>query len=179
MLRFSWLLVPALLLWVASAPGGAAQKTTSAPSKTASTKSKTASTKSKTDSKTKAKAAPAKPTAGTKSASKSGTTKSRTRTTSSRRRKPSFRAGQQKPTPERYSEIQSALARKGYLESEPTGTWNEQSTEALKRFQQDQNLKPDGRITSHSLIALGLGPKRGAAQQAPSAPTPPAPAPPQ
>jgi hypothetical protein len=32
----------------------------------------------------------------------------------------------------------------------------------LKRFQKDQNLPPNGRITALSLIALGLGPKRNA-----------------
>ena len=32
------------------------------------------------------------------------------------------------------------------------------SVDALKRFQADQNLMPDGKINSFSLIALGLGP---------------------
>jgi len=31
--------------------------------------------------------------------------------------------------------------------------------EALRRFQQEQNLDPTGKINSLSLIALGLGPK--------------------
>ncbi|MBK5292795.1 MAG: peptidoglycan-binding protein [Acidobacteriia bacterium] len=163
MLRISWLLVPALLLWVASASTGATRKTTSTRSKTSSAKTKKSSSKTKASS-TKSKS---------KTTAKSASKKSRTRTTSSRRRKPSFRSGQQKPTPERYTEIQSALARKGYLEAEPTGTWNDKSAEALKRFQQDQNLKPDGKITSHSLIALGLGPKRGAPPPAPPTPAPP------
>jgi hypothetical protein len=38
--------------------------------------------------------------------------------------------------------------------------------EALKRFQADQNLTPDGKLGSLSLIALGLGPKRLSAQSA-------------
>jgi len=33
--------------------------------------------------------------------------------------------------------------------------------DALKRFQHDQSLIEDGKIGSLSLIALGLGPKRG------------------
>lgn len=33
--------------------------------------------------------------------------------------------------------------------------------DALKRFQHDQNLTEDGKIGSVSLIALGLGPRRG------------------
>jgi hypothetical protein len=42
--------------------------------------------------------------------------------------------------------------------------WGQDSIEALKRFQADQNLAADGKLTSLSLIALGLGPKRLSAQ---------------
>jgi peptidoglycan hydrolase-like protein with peptidoglycan-binding domain len=77
---------------------------------------------------------------------------------------------QQQPTTDRYKEIQQALATKGYFEGPVDGAWNPGSVEALKRFQKDQNLDPDGKIGSLSLIALGLGPKRGVApaQSAPS-----------
>lgn len=68
--------------------------------------------------------------------------------------------GQQNPTPDRFSEIQQALASRGYLQSSPSGTWDAATVEALKRFQEEQNLPPTGKITSLSLIALGLGPKR-------------------
>lgn len=64
------------------------------------------------------------------------------------------------PTPERYKEIQQALASRGYFTAEPDGNWGPASIEALKRFQHDQNLVEDGKIGSLSLIALGLGPKR-------------------
>ncbi len=74
------------------------------------------------------------------------------------------RSYQQAPTPERYKEIQQALASKGYFRGEPNGEWRPDSQEALKRFQADQNLTPDGKIGSLSLIALGLGPKRLTAQ---------------
>jgi hypothetical protein len=70
------------------------------------------------------------------------------------------RVAQQQPTPERYKEIQEALARKGYFQGTPDGNWGPDSQDALKRFQKDQNLEPDGKIGSLSLIALGLGPKR-------------------
>jgi peptidoglycan hydrolase-like protein with peptidoglycan-binding domain len=63
------------------------------------------------------------------------------------------------PTPERYREIQQALADKGYLKSEPDGVWDERSTEALKQFQTDQHLSATGKISALSLIDLGLGPK--------------------
>ena len=74
------------------------------------------------------------------------------------------RSYQQAPTPDRYKEIQQALASKGYLHTEPNGEWGAESTEALKRFQADQNLTPDGKLNSLSLIAMGLGPKRMTAQ---------------
>jgi hypothetical protein len=74
-------------------------------------------------------------------------------------RKP-LRSYQQAPTPDRYREIQQALVSKGYYKGEPSGEWSADSSDALKRFQADQNLMPDGKINSLSLIALGLGPKR-------------------
>jgi Putative peptidoglycan binding domain len=70
------------------------------------------------------------------------------------------RSYQQAPTADRYREIQQALVSKGYLHGEPNGAWDADSADALKRFQSDQSLMPDGKINSLSLIALGLGPKR-------------------
>ena len=75
-------------------------------------------------------------------------------------RRPARRPGQVQPTPERYKEIQEALAARGYLSGPPTGVWDAASVEALRRFQEDQHLEPTGKLTSLSLIALGLGPKR-------------------
>jgi peptidoglycan hydrolase-like protein with peptidoglycan-binding domain len=76
------------------------------------------------------------------------------------------------PTKERYQQIQQALASKGYFSGEPNGVWGQDSMEALKRFQAEQNLTPDGKLTSLSLIALGLGPKRLSAQSPPQPPHP-------
>ena len=70
-------------------------------------------------------------------------------------------------------EIQQALASKGYLQGETNGVWGTSSIEALKRFQQDQNLEPTGKITSLSLIALGLGPRRDPALNPPNPPPAP------
>jgi hypothetical protein len=71
-----------------------------------------------------------------------------------------WRTRQNLPTPERYKEIQSALAAKGYMNPEDAqGVWGQSSMEALKRFQADQKLDPTGKINSLSLIALGLGPR--------------------
>ena len=82
-----------------------------------------------------------------------------------------WRSRQLAPTPDRYKEIQSALANKGYLNQPANGVWDAQSAEALRHFQQDQNLEPTGKLNSLSLIALGLGAKRTAmAMPAPAAP---------
>lgn len=83
----------------------------------------------------------------------------------------SARSSQQAPTADRYREIQQALASKGYFKGEPNGAWGLESADALKRFQSDQSLMPDGKINSLSLIALGLGPKRLTARS--EAPPPP------
>jgi peptidoglycan hydrolase-like protein with peptidoglycan-binding domain len=63
------------------------------------------------------------------------------------------------PDPERLLEIQKAMADKGYFKGEVNGVWNADSIAALKQFQTDQKLTPDGKITALSLIGLGLGPK--------------------
>jgi peptidoglycan hydrolase-like protein with peptidoglycan-binding domain len=86
---------------------------------------------------------------------KKSTSKSRPQVAASYRR-----SAQQQPTPDRYREIQQALADKGYFPGTPDGEWGASSVDALKRFQHDQNLTEDGKIGSVSLIALGLGPKR-------------------
>lgn len=86
----------------------------------------------------------------------------------SRRTATTRRSRQLEPTPERYKEIQQALVTKGYLAAdEVTGKWTDSSTEALKKFQADQNLDGNGKINSLSLIALGLGPKRDTSTAAP------------
>jgi hypothetical protein len=79
------------------------------------------------------------------------------------RRTPARRAPvvprQSAPTPERYREIQGALAAKGYLKAEPSGVWDAPSIDALKRYQAEHKEDPSGRITAASLIGLGLGPQ--------------------
>ncbi|MCS7024522.1 MAG: peptidoglycan-binding protein [Bryobacteraceae bacterium] len=77
----------------------------------------------------------------------------------------SYATVQQQPTPERYREIQQALIDRGYLQGEATGHWNQDCTEALRRFQRDQKLEASGKLDSLSLIALGLGPKRTTSAQ--------------
>ncbi|MFZ0590751.1 MAG: peptidoglycan-binding domain-containing protein [Bryobacteraceae bacterium] len=76
-----------------------------------------------------------------------------------RKRKPAGPSYPAHPTPERYKEIQQALADKGYFKGPVDGTWGDDSVDALKRFQTDNKLENDGQINSLSLIQLGLGPK--------------------
>lgn len=85
------------------------------------------------------------------------------------------RTRQMAPTPERYRDIQQALVDKGYLKSEPNGVWDAQSGDALRQFQTDQKLSPTGKISSASLIALGLGPKTSAPSAPEASPPPPPP----
>lgn len=70
-----------------------------------------------------------------------------------------WQPAQMQPTPERYKEIQEALAKKGYLHGEPNGKWDQDSVDALRHFQQDQSLQTSGKLDSLSIIALGLGPQ--------------------
>ena len=103
-----------------------------------------------------------------KSASSSSTSKgkvsssgkSKHTSTQARSTKPAGPPRQSTPTQERYSQIQQALAERGYYDGAADGVWNAASVDALRRFQTDQNLEPDGKLGALSLIALGLGPKR-------------------
>ena len=104
-----------------------------------------------------------KPVRKTSAAAKNGKTSSKT---GKRTAVTPYR--QAAPTPERYKEIQQALAEKGYLKSEPNGVWDADSSAAMAKFQSDRNLSPTGKLSSASLIALGLGPS--------TAPIPPIPA---
>jgi len=109
-------------------------------------------------------------TAAKRSPKKAAASKSKKKTVVVRR------VVQQQPTSERYKEIQQALADKGYFHGPVDGVWGADSTDALKRFQHEQNLEDDGKIGSLSLIALGLGPQQGPASTLPArGTTPPSP----
>lgn len=118
----------------------------------------------KTAAPSQKKTSAAKPPKGasvhtSKAKSSSSKKKSTKASAKSAPRKP-VRPVQQVPTPERYREIQRALAAKGYFNGEANGTWGPDSTEALKRFQKDQGLAGDGKLDSLTIIGLGLGPQR-------------------
>jgi peptidoglycan hydrolase-like protein with peptidoglycan-binding domain len=63
------------------------------------------------------------------------------------------------PTLARYKQIQQALASAGYYDGEIDGQWGPKSVSALQRFQTEQGIANEGKITALALIGLGLGPK--------------------
>jgi peptidoglycan hydrolase-like protein with peptidoglycan-binding domain len=93
--------------------------------------------------------------AASKSGAKSSVTKSGKRTSS----KPSSRhaPGQKAPTPERITEIQQALAKNGALSGEPSGKWDDSTTEGMRKFQAAHGLNPSGKLDALTLRQLGLG----------------------
>jgi peptidoglycan hydrolase-like protein with peptidoglycan-binding domain len=62
-----------------------------------------------------------------------------------------------KPSPERISEIQSALARGGYYHGDPNGKWDASTVDAMRKFQEDHGLDGTGKLDALSLQKLGLG----------------------
>ena len=77
--------------------------------------------------------------------------------------------GQMAPAPERINEIQTALAKKGFYTGDPTGKWDDNSTEAVKKFQAANGLTPSGKYDALTLQKLGLG-SETAGLGAPTAP---------
>jgi hypothetical protein len=119
----------------------------------------------------------AAPAATTKPSTKASTQKSGTTTSVSKKksgakthtassakhpsRKKSARArGQQKIDSERAEAIQEALIREHYLSGEATGTWNQASEEAMRRYQADHGWQSKEVPDSRALIKLGLGPSK-------------------
>ena len=64
---------------------------------------------------------------------------------------------QKAPTPQRISEIQSALARGGYYQGTPNGKWDSNTVAAMQKFQSENGLSSSGKIDATSLQKLGLG----------------------
>ncbi|MFZ3330826.1 MAG: peptidoglycan-binding domain-containing protein [Candidatus Acidiferrales bacterium] len=102
---------------------------------------------------TGALAAAARPQESSTTAHSSTTKKKKSRRHHSSRRE-SF---QKAPTPERISEIQSALARGGYYQGDPNGKWDSNTVSALEKFQSDNGMNASGKLDAPSLQKLGLG----------------------
>lgn len=90
------------------------------------------------------------------SSSTSKTAKKKKRTSSKSRRKPKVK-GQAAPTPDRIKEIQSALQKDGSYEGEPTGKWDANTIDAMKKYQDKNGIPSTGKIDAASLNKLGLG----------------------
>jgi hypothetical protein len=63
-----------------------------------------------------------------------------------------------RPEPERIQEIQQALVQAGYLNAQPNGRWDDQTREAMRRYQADHGFPATGLPEAKSLMKLGLGP---------------------
>jgi hypothetical protein len=68
------------------------------------------------------------------------------------------RHGQQKIDPQRTLEIQQALIREHYLTGKPSGVWNDETQQAMQRYQSDNNWQSKTTPDARALIKLGLGP---------------------
>jgi hypothetical protein len=66
--------------------------------------------------------------------------------------------GQQKIDSQRALEIQEALIREHYLTGKPTGVWNDETQQAMQRYQADNNWQSKTTPDARALIKLGLGP---------------------
>jgi hypothetical protein len=114
------------------------------------------------------KAAPKAPVASS-TAAKRSTARGR----SKRRARPTkFVPKQKVPTPDRITEIQSALARGGFYQNDPNGKWDSTSVLAMQKFQSANGIEASGKLDAPSLQKLGLGSDIAGV----SAPKPPVPA---
>ena len=114
-----------------------------------------------------ASAAITSPTKSTKSASSSHksskSSKSAKASSSKSKTKKSAKAtshGQHGIDQERTLAIQQALVREHYLSGEPTGKWDQDTKDALVRFQAENGWQTKVTPDSRALIKLGLGPDK-------------------
>jgi peptidoglycan hydrolase-like protein with peptidoglycan-binding domain len=77
--------------------------------------------------------------------------------------------GQKAPTSDRITEIQTALAREGAYSGSPTGSWDDQTSAAMRKYQSTHGLTANGRLDAPTLHRLGLGSQTAGV----AAPTPP------
>jgi His-Xaa-Ser repeat protein HxsA len=80
-------------------------------------------------------------------------TKKKSRKKTTARRAPT----QMNPTPDRITEIQSALSRGGYYSGDPTGKIDANTVDALQHFQSANGLDSTGKLDALTLQKLGLG----------------------
>jgi hypothetical protein len=90
-------------------------------------------------------------------AATSATSRKATRSGSRKKRTARVR-GQKKIDADRAQAIQEALIRERYLNGQATGTWNQASEDAMRRYQADHGWQSKTVPDSRALIKLGLGP---------------------
>lgn len=89
-------------------------------------------------------------------AQSSSATSKKKRASSKSKRKPKVK-GQTAPTADRIREIQEALQKDGSYEGEPTGKWDEATTDAMRKYQDKNGFPATGKIDALSLNKMGLG----------------------
>ncbi len=147
--------LPSAALGQDSAPKGEASKTGAHETTAHRIVSKTVASKSHTTSPSKAHSSAS--TSQAKATSRRGKS---TQTVARRKGKRRTTArGQQKIDSERAQEIQQALIREHYLTGEATGTWNQASEDAMRRYQADHGWQSKTVPDARALISLGLGPR--------------------
>jgi hypothetical protein len=123
----------------------------------ASNATATSNSKSKTSAKAKTTSSkkPAKAVSHSSTTASDGR-HSKSRQVSSRRKKTA--RGQQKIDSARAQAIQEALIREHYLSGAASGTWNQASEDAMRRYQAEHGWQSKTVPDSRALISLGLGP---------------------
>lgn len=61
------------------------------------------------------------------------------------------------PSPERITQIQTALSRGGYYKGDPSGRWDSDTVAALQKFQSAHDIGASGKLDAPTLQKLGLG----------------------
>lgn len=158
--RIAWpsrLVLLSLALGVLGMVAGVSHAAASSAKKKAhSTRTAAKSTSAKSSSSTKssvaAKAPATQKTKGSSSSSAKNAKGKAGKSVASRRDR-----GQKAPTPERVSEIQTALAKNGAYSGTPNGKWDDATVDAMKTFQSGHGLNATGKLDARTLQQLGLG----------------------
>jgi len=163
-IRRAWrgaVLAPLLMCAVVSVANARQSSTaqTTSPKTDPAKKGNTSTAKKTTPSKSTAH--PHHSTAATPSGMKksSATVHSASGKRSSRKKSTKMR-GQQKIDSERAQAIQEALIREHYLSGDASGTWNQASEDAMRKYQADHGWQSKTVPDSRALIKLGLGPSK-------------------
>jgi hypothetical protein len=140
----------AILAWVTAANAGQTSTTDPTAKKPATT----------TTSHKKHHTSTGKSSTSSTGNTKSGSTHTASSGKHSSHNKSAKTRGQQKIDSERAQAIQEALIREHYMTGEATGTWNEASEAAMRRYQADHGWQSKTVPDSRALIKLGLGPSK-------------------